>query len=133
MWWRRGRPLFVVGSVAVVLLGTVGCHDYRFVLPGDVKDGDGRAMGGCRVELLVRWTYSANSSGYVTREAVTTADGSFRFDVFAPLNGSYRLRVNHPGYQEWLVEAPSTGVPNRIHVTLLRTGDSSGGEAPTSE
>jgi hypothetical protein len=116
------RLLIAAVAVGSTLLSLVSCQRYPLLLPGDVKDLEGTPIGGCRVELLVRRQLLGNWTGYVSREAVTNPAGAFSFDVLALPGSSYRLRVAHPGYHEWLVEAPSSRTPRRVHITLVRAG-----------
>jgi hypothetical protein len=120
MRWRL--LLAIVGAASAVLLGTAACQRYHFQMAGDVKDVDGQPLEGCKVELLVRRHMLGDWSGYVSRDGVTNAGGAFSFSVFAPSGGTYRLRVKHPGYQEWLLDAASAGAPTHVHITLRRLG-----------
>jgi len=120
----RSKLWSIAGSVAAILLGAVSYQHFRFQLPGDVKDSHGQPIQGCKVELLIRWQPLENWTGYVSRDTVTNSSGAFSFNVFAPLRSTYRLRVQYPGYHEWLLEAPSAGAPKRVHITLFRVGQS---------
>jgi hypothetical protein len=125
----RWKLWAIAGSVAVILLGAVSYEHYRFQLPGDVKDSRGQPIQGCKVELLIRWQLLENWTGYVSRDAVTNSGGAFSFNVFAPFRSSYRLRVQYPGYQEWLLDAPFARAPGRVHITLVRLGQSQAAES----
>lgn len=128
---RKCRRLRTAAALGAALLSLVSCQRYQLLLPGDVKDLDGKPIPGCTVELLVRRQLLGNWTGYVAREAVTDPEGAFSFDVLAPPGSSSRLRVAHPGYQEWLLEAPSSGTPTHVHITLLRVKQSRPGVAST--
>ena len=121
------RGLLAIMSVAlgIVLAGAAaGCQRYTIEMAGDVKDADGKPVVGCRVELLVRRELLANWTSYLSREGITSPGGAFSFSVFAPSSSGYRLRVKHPGYQEWLLDASPRRFPNHVHVTLRRIGES---------
>lgn len=120
----RSTLVVLVASVAAIVTGAVAYQHYRFRLVGDVKDADGRPLQGCSVELLRRWRPLANWTNYIARKSITNSGGVFAFDVLSPPRGTFRLRVLHAGYHEWLLEAPACHVPNRVHVTLLRDGES---------
>jgi hypothetical protein len=120
---RRGLLAIMIVASGIVL-ATAGCQRYTIQMAGDVKDADGKPVMGCKVELLVRREFLAHWTGYVSREAVTDPGGAFSFNVFAPASSSYRLRVKQPGYQEWLLDAPSRRSPAHVHVALRRIGES---------
>jgi hypothetical protein len=109
----------VVGLAAV--LSIVSCDDRnRLWVPGDVKDVEGRPIEGCKVELVVQTPVFSNWSGTIAREALTDSAGRFSFSEFVVHESTYRLRIKHPGYQEWLIDGKWPGSPRRYHITLLR-------------
>jgi len=120
---RFGRYLATAVSI-VALVALFSCQRHELLLPGDVKDLDGKPIEGCRVELLVKGQLFSGWTSYIAREAVTDSTGQFSFDVIAIRAATYRLRIAHPGYQEWLHEAPWPRTPRRYHIALLREGQS---------
>jgi hypothetical protein len=119
----QSRLVVLVASVAAILIGAVAYRHYRFRLLGDVHDADGRPLQSCSVELLRRWRPLADWSVYIARKSITNPSGTFAFDVLSVPGGTFRLRVLHAGYQEWLIEAPASSVPKRVHVSLCRNGE----------
>jgi len=123
MRWDLGGVLAVAAGVTI-LLAVVSYRHYRFEVLGDVKDDSGQWIEDCKVELLLQWHVSANSTVYRARDTLTKSGGAFSFSLFAPPGSTFRLHVVQAGYQDWLLAGSSSRMPTRVHVTL-RHGDRS--------
>ena len=110
-------------ALRAALRSVVSGLRHRISVPGDVRAYSGGPVAGCTVELLVRRQLSDSWSVYSVRKATTRPDGSFSFSVLRLPGASYRLRVAHPGYHQWVLDAPLSWVPRHVPITLLRARD----------
>jgi hypothetical protein len=131
MSWKLLQPLAAAVALGAVLLTLVSCRRCRLLFSGEVKDLDGRPIRGCTVELLIQRHFLHAWTVYAAKEATTDSEGAFSFGVLWLPWTRYRLRAAHPGYQEWVLDAPLSGAPRRVQVTLLRAGESLAGVVPT--
>lgn len=116
----RARGFIAIAALLLGVVSVAACDGNRLLLPGDVRDTEGRAISGCKVELVVHTPLVRSWTGYVAREAITDPAGPFSFDVFVVRAADYRIRIAHPGYQEWLIQSRWPSTPTRYHITLLR-------------
>ena len=113
------------------ILSLVACDENRLSLAGDVRDTAGRPVEGCKAQLVVQTPAFGGWTGTISREAATDSAGRFSFSVLVVHRSTYRLRIEHPGYQEWLHEGTWPGAPRRYHITLRRQAPAEDG-APAS-
>jgi len=116
----------VASALRDALRSVVSGQAHRISVPGDVQADNGDPVAGCTVELLVRRQLSDSWSVYRVRKATTEPDGSFSFSVLRVPRASYRLRVAHPGYHQWVLDTPCSSVPRHVQITLLRVRDGVG-------
>lgn len=105
---RAARSLVAFAAFAAGICGAGGYangaqQDQRLTRPGtqssavqgEARDSSGRPVGGAKVTLQA-------SAGAARLEAVTTADGIFRFKDVAP--GAYQLTVEKSGFEDFMRE-----------------------------
>ena len=123
---RSASRAFLVGFLLLLL--TVTGRAAGVVVQGTVTDPAGTAIPGAAVELI--------SSGRVTANMVSGADGSFRFaDVAA---GSYELRVSLAGFRQAVValtvgSAPPAPLRVRLQIGSITERVNITAESPTVE
>ena len=86
-------------------------------IQGVVRDPDGRPIPGAQVALRQRAPSGRPVAVGGTRQALTTADGVFRFlDVAA---GEYTIAITHPQYQSSLTDPMRVGAADFVTTSVV--------------
>jgi hypothetical protein len=122
---NRRRPLFLIGSCVIALMGAVACDEKAPTAP-EPPEAPGRTLlVGTVLHSLTRAPIAGavvTVQGQVApapRSVVTTEDGTFRLE--AVLSGVGVLTVEANGFQALTEELTLTGVEVRTELALVPT------------
>ena len=87
---RSSFRVVAIALVALALTSSAFAQTSKGFFVGNVMDPNGAAVTGAVVKII-------NAGTGVTRETVSTDDGSFRMDAVDP--GTYRVEISQPGFK----------------------------------
>jgi Carboxypeptidase regulatory-like domain len=87
---RSSFRLIAIALVSLALTTSVFAQTSKGFFVGNIVDPNGAAVAGAVVKII-------NAGTGVTRETVSTADGSFRMDAVDP--GTYRVEISQTGFK----------------------------------